>query len=81
MAKREMTLEIENPEVLQCDEALTAMAEIILEFAVSNGLFNKGAIKCEQKTKVLSLRPRSEREKLRQEVGRRAEESCDCVYG
>lgn len=81
MAKRELTLEVVNGEVLQSDAALTAMAELVLEFAVSRGLFNKGAIQVEQKTKVLSLRPRSEREKLRSEVGRRTEESCDCVYG
>lgn len=81
MTKRELTLEF-NEEILLSDAGLTAMAELILQFGVDRGLFKKGAIKKnEQTTKVLSLRPRSEREKLRQKVGRGTEESCNSVHG
>lgn len=81
MAKRELTLEVVNPDVLMSDAALTVMAELVMQFAADHGLFDKGVIQYEQKTKVLNLRPRSDREKFRQDLGRKSKENGDCLQG
>lgn len=78
----ERTLEVTNSDVLRTDNALRLLARIAVRYACEQHLLDDLEVKdVEQKTKVLSLRPRSEREKLRPEVGRRAEASCDRVYG
>lgn len=75
------TLEVVNPEALRTDYAFRVLARIAVRYAFENHLFDDvvEVDNSEQKTKVLDLRPRSDREKFRQNMGRKAEENSDCL--
>ena len=75
------TLEVVNPEALRTDYAFRVLARIAVRYAFENHLFDDvvEVDNSEQKTKVLDLRPRSDREKFRQNMGRKSEESSDCL--
>ena len=62
------TLEVVNPEALRTDYAFRVLARIAVRYAFENHLFDDvvEVDNSEQKTKVLDLRPRSDREKFRQ---------------
>ena len=72
------TLEVVNPEALRTDYAFRVLARIAVRYAFENHLFDE-VDNSEQKTKVLDLRPRSDREKFRQNMGRKSEENSDCL--
>lgn len=73
------TLEVVNPEALRTDYAFRVLARIAVRYAFENHLFDDvvEVDNSEQKTKVLDLRPRSDREKFRQNMGRKSEENSD----
>lgn len=75
------TLEVVNPEALRTDYAFRVLARIAVRYAFENHLFDDvvEVDNSEQKTKVLDLRPRSDREKFRQNMGRKSEENSDCL--
>ena len=66
------TVEVLNPEALRTERALRAFALHLYDDLL-------GVDNSEQKTKVLDLRPRSDREKFRQNMGRKSEENSDCL--
>lgn len=89
-AKRNGSTEFEIPfnrtdmaNYLDADRsALTReLARIAVRYAFENHLFDDvvEVDNSEQKTKVLDLRPRSDREKFRQNMGRKSEENSDCL--
>lgn len=75
------TLEVVNPEALRTERALRSFARIAVRYAFELHLYDDllGVDNSEQKTKVLGLRPRSDREKFRQNMGRKSEENSDCL--
>lgn len=75
------TVEVLNPEALRTERALRAFARIAVRYAFELHLYDDllGVDNSEQKTKVLDLRPRSDREKFRQNMGRKSEENSDCL--
>lgn len=75
------TLEVVNPEALRTDYAFRVLARIAVRYAFENHLFDDvvEVDNSEQKTKVLDLRSRSDREKFRQNMGRKSEENSDCL--
>ena len=75
------TLEVVNPEALRTDYAFRVLARIAVRYAFENHLFDDvvEVDNSEQKTKVLDLRPRSDREKFRQNMGRKSEENSDSL--
>lgn len=75
------TLEVVNPEALRTDYAFRVLARIAGRYAFENHLFDDvvEVDNSEQKTKVLDLLPRSDREKFRQNMGRKPEENSDCL--